>query len=125
MVKDMTGYELYQSLLSNPHIIDNEWGDGCKANYCVISLKRDYVNITGCYDGSLHGADRCPGDDGAGYLDGTSWSYSVRLVDIPVEERLEIIRHPKRVVDIEAHDSGFEPLMPYMGWEVADDYYLD
>lgn len=113
MVKTMTGYELYKSLISNPRIIDNEYGDG------------DYVNIAGCYDGALHSWDRCPGDNGAGYLDGTSWSYSIWLADLPVEERLEIIRHPKRVVDIEAHDRGFDPIMPYMGWKVADDYYLD
>ena len=125
MVKTMTGYELYKSLLSNPHIIDNEYGEGYYTNYCLITLEGDWVEITGYYDGGLHAWDRCPGDNGAGYLDGTSWSYSVRLVDLPVEERLEIIRHPKRVVDIEAHDRGFEPIMPYMGWKMDDDYYLD
>ena len=125
MVKTMTGYELYKSLLSNRHIIDNECGYGYYANYCVITLKGDWVTIVGCYDGGLHAWDRCPGDNGAGYLDGTSWMYSIHLANLPVEERLEVIRHPKRVVDIEAHDSGFDPIMPYMGWKVTDDYYLD
>lgn len=122
----MTGYNLYKSLLSNRHIVDNEFGDGIGANYCIITLKGDYVVITGCYNGGLHAEDRCPGDNGAGYLTGTSWMYSVHLANLPVEERLEVIRHPKRVVDIEAHESGFVPTMPNLGlWANYDDYYLE
>lgn len=120
----MTGYELYKSLLSNSHVIDNEFGDGTGANYCSITLKSDWVILIGCYNGALHAEDRCPGDNGAGYLTGTSWSYSVHLADLPVEERLEVIRHPKRVVDIEAWESGFPLVKPNLGPE-TDDYYLD
>lgn len=120
----MTGYDLYKSIMSNKYIIDNEFGDETGANYCTITLEGHYAIIVGCYDGGLHAEDRCPGDNGAGYLTGTSWSYFVRLVDLPVEERLELIRHPKRVVDIEAHESGFIPTMPNLGPE-TDDYYLD
>ena len=116
----MTGYDLYKSLMSNRHIIDNEFGDGISANYYSITLKGDWVIITGEYNGALHAEDRCPGDNGAGYITGTSWMYTIHLADIPVEERLEIIRHPKMVVDIEAWESGFDLIMP--NW--ADDYYL-
>lgn len=119
----MTGYDLYKSIMSNRHIVDNEFGDGVGANYCTITLKGDWVVIVGHYNGGLHAEDRCPGDNGAGYLTGTSWAYSIRLVDLPVVERLEVIRHPKMVVDIEAWESGFDLIMPNMGlW--ADDYYL-
>lgn len=122
----MAGYELYKSIMSNKYIVDNEFGDGISANYCIITLKGDYVVVVGCYDGGLHAEDRCPGDNGAGYLTGTSWMYSVHLTDLPVEERLEVIRHPKMVVDIEANESGFVPTMPNMGlWVDYDDYYLD
>ena len=119
----MTGYELYKSLLSNRHIVDNEFGDGISANYCSITLKGDWVIITGVYNGALHAEDRCPGDNGAGYITGTSWMYSVHLADLSIEERLEIIRHPKMVVDIEAWESGFDLVMPNIGPE-ADGYYL-
>lgn len=120
----MTGYDLYKSIMSNRYIIDNKFGDGTEANYCTITLNRNYVIVTGEYNGGLHAEDRCPGDNGAGYLSGTSWSYSVRLADLPVEERLEVIRHPKMVVDIEAWESDFPLVMPNLGSE-TDDYYLD
>ena len=120
----MTGYDLYKSIMSNSHIIDNEFGDGTSANYCTITLKSDWVIVMGNYNGALHAEDRCPGDNGAGYLTGTSWSYSIRLADLPVSLRLEIIRHPKRVVDIEAWESGFDLVKPNLGPE-TDDYYLD
>ena len=81
----MTGYELYKSLLSNSHIVDNEFGDGIPANYCSITLKGDWVIIAGVYNGALHADDRCPGDNGAGYITGTSWMYTIHLADIPVE----------------------------------------
>ena len=119
----MTGYELYKSLLSNSHIVDNNFGDGVGANYCSITLKGNWVIIVGVYNGALHAEDRCPGDNGAGYITGTSWMYTIHLADLPVEERLEIIRHPKMVVDIEAWESDFPLVMPNLGFE-TDDYYL-
>lgn len=120
----MTGYNLYKSIMSNRYIV-NEFDCGYSTNYALIALEGDWVIIVGCYNGGLHAGDRCPGDNGAGYLSGTSWMYSIHLANLPVEERLEIIRHPKMVVDIEAWESGFDPIMPNMGLWADDDYYLD
>lgn len=119
----MTGYELYKSIMSNRYIVD-EFDSGYSTNYCVITLKGDWVTIEGVYNGALHAEDRCPGDNGAGYITGTSWMYSIHLANLPVEERLEIIRHPKMVVDLEAWESGFDLVMPNLGIR-TDDYYLD